>query len=153
MSEEELRLFYASGPSQVPDMEEEPEFPAGIPAPNDEDWEALQGDVCLPPDDLEGLPVPNFGNATFAMKVVEQLLNLNDEENFVFSPIGIHTALKVLQQGMSINNPIYDVVDNLLSYVDSSIPECRTDEFTLEKGTSLWVDKAKGDVKYWKGGS
>ena len=147
MSEEELRLFYASGPSQVPEMEEEPELPAGIPVPNDDEWEALQGDVCLPPDDLEGLPVPNFGNATFAMKVVEQLLNLNDDENFVFSPIGIHTALKVLQQGMSINNPIYDVVDNLLSYVDSSIPECRTDEFTLEKGTSLWVDKAKGDVK------
>ena len=148
MTEEELRMFLSNSPSQVQDREDEPLQLAGIPVLPEEDEHVhrLQGKVCRPTEDIMG-DMPNQGNIPFTMTVIQKLLELNDGTNLIFSPIGLQTALEMLQQGMSADSPVCDAVQDLMQYADSFIPECNTKEFTLEKATSIWMDKAKGEVK------
>ena len=88
-----------------------------------------------------------FGNTPLTMKVLEKLNKLSNGENLSFSPVGLCVALEMLKRGMIQDCPAHEALEDLLGHTDSCIPECRTEEFTLERGTCLWVDKAKGVVR------
>ena len=88
-----------------------------------------------------------FGNTPLTMKVLEKLNKLSNGENLSFSPVGLCVALEMLKRGRIQDCPAHEALEDLLGHTDSCIPECRTEEFTLERGTCLWVDKAKGVVK------
>ena len=131
MTDEELHMFYAGGPSQIPEADEK-----------------LASMESLQPNEILGDIRPYFGNIMFHRMVFAKLLSINENNNnLVFSPIGVQTALEILQHGMRKGSKIYKDVQEFPMNDNSSLSMSLTPDVALEQATSLWVDRKKGKVK------
>ena len=149
MSEEELCKAFTKDPIEQSVSGEQEEM-ATIGMPESPEPLALEDDI-EPFRQLVGLPDPppelmRKRYPTNFIDIVRSLLSLN-KGNFVFSPAGLCSILKMLQEGMDANSELFDKIDKIILGLNNEIEPVNDERLNLSHATSIWYNKEIGAIK------